>query len=1425
MPGSASGDTLTAFISGPLDVSTAYFTRYYRSRIDDAISSGHKFVIGPLSGIDALALEYLLSRNVESSRIKIYMAGFEIASRPTFVAEMKRRLGDDGVVEAKKGDGTDALTTWDRDAAMTRDSDYDILRFRTEAEQKSIFGDRWGPRVSNTERNWRRRKGEDMEDMNVEYVSHVDNQDMKPRKTLLWSRKRREDKHTTTQCDGFCDAHRDVYTSVKLQGYMYASESMVRVASRLPCSPGALQNLDSWDNVWAFHVADLFVLGLFRTRPPYLPLQDRGDPDAAICNAARKASHMRLKQANNGSKSSQHNAPDSLSDIVKDLRHLEPWLESLKDSAQHNQGDPARFERVSHAVENCYHVCQSFRLQLKTWSKPDTDGELTIRKRFTIGLFNQDRIKEFRTIVSECKGTLLLALVAENFINPPKDETLLQLMRRSEELLKEQSREISARLQELQQAEPRKDQELHSMMQENHEETRESLARMAERMQNSETQQRSDSALGIEELRRLFSVTQALKDDYARVSEFLVEQAPNTGSLAKWSDQLRMIPDIHTIRQDLARSRVPPFVWIRGDTGKGKTMLSAYLLHQLDALQRQQANTHVIYFFCDKREEKRKSAAAVLRSLLWQLTMKRDLSECIEAHLKTRKSPPLPSDHEDLWPLFAALMHDGKCGKVYCIIDGLDELADGEDLWLAKTLLGHRSPAASEPHLNVFRVLVVSRSIPGFQERDPSQLLCLDTEFKDCVDADIARVAGARLATIPGWKDSPVDYRDKVREELMQKTRGSFVPVGMMIDIILARQYDEWLTTIRSLPDGMNNLYSSTLLGITGEERSTSPEVLRWIVMAFRPLSLKELANAIGGDVDDIAIRTTVERLGSLLTIQDETVTLSHSSFRDYLLSTEGDRSTSLAAFDSDEKQHVECFRFDPQQAHLEISQKSHLQHRALESKDDWEGAPLLQYAVFNWFHHARESGVGGKEIFESTKFVLSKASSLRQNWWTTYVRERPGQAWEQGKRLSPLHIACRFGITEWVRAILSEVDTNALKMVVNDPDVNGVTPLAWAAIEGHASVVEVLLEYEADIEASTELYSRGGLSPLSPRSMTSYLGEIKAGSTEGMWRAHHTPLFRAAYKGHVSVVKLLLDRGANVHARGWANCTPMHAVGVGGNVEVLNVLLEHGGDQDVDAELKKLHTTPLLYAVEHGHREVASILLDHGADITKRQAFFKATVLHFAGARSPDASTVELLVTRGADVSARDSHHRKAIHLFCWHHSDPLAVKHLLEHGDKVNSLNSLRQSPLDLAIECSCDKCKATTQVLLEFNGTINSPVSSQGPKNHPELFEEGSSTPLAEYARGNTPSTVLSSDDGRSVRSSGLQSPGLDDSSSILDLESRSMSRLELETEQSNSSAKDSKLEDDVLSVGETSTLSEQSAGIRKRDRFKAKMRGIF
>ncbi|KAK7183209.1 hypothetical protein DPSP01_011415 [Paraphaeosphaeria sporulosa] len=147
---------LTAFISGPLDPTPAYFAIHYAPKLDTAIAAGHNFIIGPVRGVDALALQYLLEKGAEPKRISVYMARFEFASstwRTSFTS-----LGVN-VVEVE-----DAVTTRERDAAMTRDSDYDILRYRTEEEARAAYGAGWWPRVSNTEMNERRRAGDESQE-------------------------------------------------------------------------------------------------------------------------------------------------------------------------------------------------------------------------------------------------------------------------------------------------------------------------------------------------------------------------------------------------------------------------------------------------------------------------------------------------------------------------------------------------------------------------------------------------------------------------------------------------------------------------------------------------------------------------------------------------------------------------------------------------------------------------------------------------------------------------------------------------------------------------------------------------------------------------------------------------------------------------------------------------------------------------------------------------------------------------------------------------------------------------------------------------------------------------------------------------------------------------------------------------------------
>ena len=67
------------------------------------------------------------------------------------------------------------------------------------------------------------------------------------------------------------------------------------------------------------------------------------------------------------------------------------------------------------------------------------------------------------------------------------------------------------------------------------------------------------------------------------------------------------------------------------------------------------------------------------------------------------------------------------------------------------------------------------------------------------------------------------------------------------------------------------------------------------------------------------------------------------------------------------------------------------------------------------------------------------------------------------------------------------------------------------------------------------------------------------------------TPLMFAARGGHVNIVKLLIDAGANVNPKiergGWFGAAPLEAATARGNLEVMRVLIAHGADVNIADE------------------------------------------------------------------------------------------------------------------------------------------------------------------------------------------------------------------------------------------------------------------
>ena len=89
--------------------------------------------------------------------------------------------------------------------------------------------------------------------------------------------------------------------------------------------------------------------------------------------------------------------------------------------------------------------------------------------------------------------------------------------------------------------------------------------------------------------------------------------------------------------------------------------------------------------------------------------------------------------------------------------------------------------------------------------------------------------------------------------------------------------------------------------------------------------------------------------------------------------------------------------------------------------------------------------------------------------------------------------------------------------------------------------------------------------------------------------------LLLAADEGHLEVVRLLLEAGADKEAATIDGATTALIVAAGsGHLEVVRLLLEAGADKDAATTDG---ATALLYATHNGHLEVVRLLLEAGAD------------------------------------------------------------------------------------------------------------------------------------------------------------------------------------------------------------------------------------
>ena len=204
------------------------------------------------------------------------------------------------------------------------------------------------------------------------------------------------------------------------------------------------------------------------------------------------------------------------------------------------------------------------------------------------------------------------------------------------------------------------------------------------------------------------------------------------------------------------------------------------------------------------------------------------------------------------------------------------------------------------------------------------------------------------------------------------------------------------------------------------------------------------------------------------------------------------------------------------------------------------------------------------------------------------------------------IHTACALGKTAEARRMLH--DNPAL---ANDRDRRlHRTPLFWAAARGQVPLVELLVQYRADVNARALPYSQAGNVATGPE-----IWERRSKQTK---EAGETPLHVAAAAGHTAVVRLLLEKGAKINAIDSDRITPLQRAVESGHIDTVEFLLEKNALAGNDAQSGSL----LSRACDNP--EIMKRLLAHHPS---PEAIDEA----LRSAAGKNAKVVELLLAQGA--------------------------------------------------------------------------------------------------------------------------------------------------------------------------------------------------
>lgn len=365
------------------------------------------------------------------------------------------------------------------------------------------------------------------------------------------------------------------------------------------------------------------------------------------------------------------------------------------------------------------------------------------------------------------------------------------------------------------------------------------------------------------------------RDDKKRIEE-------TKGGLL--TNSYRWILDNSTFTQwrDNQHSRL---LWVKGDPGKGKTMLLCGVINELQSSIPQTAL--LSYFFCQATDSRINSATAVLRGLLYMLLHQQP---SLISHIRKKHNYAGKSLFEDanawvaLSEIFADVLQDTSLSATYLIIDALDECVT--DLPRLLAFIAKQSSASSR-----VKWIVSSRNWPDIEKEleraEHKTRLSLELNAKS-VAAAVKTFIQQKVCQLAQEKRYTLEVEDAVLQHLTTNANDTFLWVALVCQDLTKTPKWNVLRKLAQFPPGLDSLYGRMLQQISNSDSAEMClRVLAVTAVLYRPVTVAELVvltEQLADCINDLeSVQEIIGLCRSFLTLRDDTVYFVHQSAKDFL--------------------------------------------------------------------------------------------------------------------------------------------------------------------------------------------------------------------------------------------------------------------------------------------------------------------------------------------------------------------------------------------------------------------------------------------------------------------------------------------------------------------------------------------------------------